>query len=280
MDISSVMDSAVSTITGSVAKAKIRIKDNRSRVEQQLKLNEMGKQKSGGLGAASALAGYATDAATKGVAMAAKSVGLDFNTNYNRVMEVQFNPSSLMLRSYGGSENLQNTNYTRTGGGITRGTVGVHAEMQVKLIFDQISNYSAFTADMLTLSTTRATSQLAGAVGLDKLFEGGPSASVQMVVESFIATMRNENTRRVCFEWGEFYYEGVLSRVNTTYTMFDLSGNPIRAEVTMVLYLVDDDLDKEFDEYWYDAYYAAFIEGNPAAKVMMSMLEKGKSLSL
>ena len=276
MDIRGVLDNAVATVTGSVAKAKIRIKDNRSRREQALNLKEMGKQKSGGLGAASALAGYASDAAGKGLEAAVKTVGVDVDTNYNRVMEVQFNPSSLMLRSYGGSENLQAANYTKDDIGITRGKLGVHTEMQVKLIFDQISNYSAFTSDMLTLSTSRAVSQAAGAIGG---LIGGPSASVQMIVEAFIATMRNENTRRVCFEWGEFYYEGMLSRVNTDYTMFDLSGNPIRAEVTMVLYLVDDDLDKEFNEYWYDAYYAAFIEGNPTAEAMMKLLEKGKMLS-
>lgn len=281
MDISGSLQNAMSTVTGSVAKAKIKIQDNRERKTKQLTLNEMGKQKASGLNPTSALSSYTQGFADMAMGMAASVGGIDFDTKYNREMEVQFNPASIQLSSIGGDDDVQRTNYTQDGAGISRGAIGLHMELSVKLIFDQISNYGAFTQDMFTLSTSRAASQAASAVGgaISELF-GGPTASVQMIVESFIATMRNENTRRICFQWGEFYYEGILSRINTTYTMFDLSGNPVRAEVQMILYLVDDDIDKEFNEYWYDAYYEAFIAGNPAAEVMMKLVEKGKALGI
>ncbi len=282
MDISGVMENAASTITGSVAKAKIKIQDNRARKTKKLTLNEMGKQKTGGaggFGAVSNLTTYTSGLSDALVNAVAKTAGVDLDTKYNRMMEVQFNPASLRLSAMGGDDDVQTTNYTQDGAGISRGAVGLHVEMSVKLIFDQISNYAAFTQDMLTVSTSRAASQAASAIGgaISNALKGTP-ASVQQIVESFVSTMRNENTRRICFQWGEFYYEGVLSRVNSTYTMFDLAGNPIRAEVMMVLYLVDDDLDKEFNEYWEDAYFAAFIESDPAALAMYNLLKAKKGL--
>ncbi len=278
MDVSGVFENAASTITGSVAKAKIKIQDNRARKTKKLTLNEMGKQKTGGaggFGAVSNLTTYASGLSDTLVNAVANAAGVDLDTKYNRMMEVQFNPSSLRLSAMGGDDDVQTTNYTQDGAGISRGAVGLHVEMSVKLIFDQISNYAAFTQDMLTLSSSRAISQATSAIS--NAIKSTP-ASVQQIVESFVATMRNENTRRICFQWGDFYYEGVLSRVNSTYTMFDLAGNLIRAEVMMVLYLVDDDLDKEFNEYWEDAYHAAFIEGDPAAEAMFNMLKAKKGL--
>jgi hypothetical protein len=268
----------MSTVTGSVAKARIKIKDNRARKTATLKKGEMGKQAAGGLNATSALGSYVNKAANAAGKVASNVVpGALKGDKYDKVMEVQFNPTTLQLSSMGGADDVQVTNYTQDGAGVSRGPVGLHTELSFKLIFDQLSNYGAFTQDMLTLSTSRAVSQTAGAIGG---LISGTKPSVQMIVEAFVATMRNENTRRICFEWGEFYYEGILSRVNSAYTMFDLSGNPVRAEVQVVLYLVDDDIDKEFNEYWYDAYYKAFIEGNPAAEAMMLLAEKGKSLGL
>ena len=88
--------------------------------------------------------------------------------------------------------------------------------------------------------------------------------------------MRNENTREICFEWGEFKYEGLLSRINATYKMFDINGNPIRAEVDMVMYLLDMEvMGNKGVDYWEDAYYDAFIADNPAAMSMMALSETG-----
>ena len=279
MDVSGVLQNAASTISGSVEKAKIRIKDNRDKREKQATVTEMGKQKTGGVNVSGALGSYTKSVAQMGFEAFSKTMGEDLNTDYNRVMEVQFNPASLRLSGQGGGEGIQTANYKQNGGDITLGAIGLHVEMSVKLIFDQISNYSAFTNDLLTLSSSRVVSQATSA-GIDAVSQkiNGKTASVQMLVESFIATMRNENTRRICFEWGEFYYEGILSRVTSNYTMFDLNGNPIRAEVTMVLYLVDSSMDKNFGQYWKDAYYDAFIAGNPTAEAMMALAEKTKGL--
>lgn len=274
---------ALSTVTGNVEKAKIKIRDDRGRKTAELKLKDMEKQKtSAGLGIGGIDVGDALADAVDSVADAAKNAieaatGLNLDTTYNREMTVQFNPSSLHISSRGGDE-VQITNFNRNNNGISRGMVNNHIEMSVKLIFDQVSNSGAFVQDMMTVSSSRVIKSATDAIA-DFLF-GTSTQSVQMIVESFVATMRDENTRRICFEWGEFYYEGILNNVTTAYTMFDISGNPVRAEVTLTLYLVDDDIDKDFDEYWYDAYYAAFIEGNPTAMAMMAAAKASKALGL
>ena len=271
MAFSDIMDNALSTITGNVAKATIRIKDKRSRKNAALNESDMPKVSGGGF----SVSDVASNAASKALSMASDIVpGLGaLAGGYNASMTVQFNPSSIQVRSVGGDDDMQITNYTTTGAAVSKGGVGLHVEFSVKLIFDRISNTGAFAQDMLTMSSTRAISTVGGAIS--GLFSGAEQ-SVQVTVEAFIAAMRDENTRSICFEWGEFMYEGVLSRVNSTYTMFDISGNPIRAEVELVIYMVDEKIEgADYSEYWEDAYYEAFISGNPTAMAAYEMAKVG-----
>lgn len=280
MGYEDVFQNAISSAVGDVAKAKIRIYDNRGRKNASLKEGDMAKQKSGGsskFGSLEATVGGLSDNLLKKAAskFAGKEkvnpVGI-----YNRELTVQFNPSSLQLSSVAGDDDMQITSYNSTASGVKTGAVKLHIELSVKLIFDQVSNNAAFVQDLLTLDSSKAIGMATSAVGnaINSRWGTTPQ-SVQVIVEAFTAAMRNENTRRVCFEWGEFCYEGIISRMNTNYTMFDISGNPVRAEVSMVLYLVDEDTDKDFDEYWKDAYFDAFIDGNIAAMAMMELAEKG-----
>ena len=108
------------------------------------------------------------------------------------------------------------------------------------------------------------------------MLTGNVSVSVQQTVEAFIAIMRNENCRMVCFEWGDLKYEGSLRRLNTEYTMFDITGAPIRAKVRMSIYLVEtsDSVLRDYSNgHWFDAYHEAFIMGNPLAETSVSMVD-------
>ena len=273
MAVSDVMQNALSSVTGTVEKAVIKIRDERNLQESTIKKEDITKLKSGsalGLGLdTSVLQSYTGGVADKLMNSMSNLTGLDLeNDGYNRIIEVQFNPSTIQLRSNAGG-NVQVTNYTKDGAGVSRGTTGLHVEMSVKLIFDQISNTAAFEQDQMTLSGTRAIASVSNAIG-DMIF-GKKTQSIQVTVEAFIAALRNENTRWVCFEWGEFKYEGVVRQVNSTYTMFDINGNPVRAEVGLTIYLADSSIRDNDVGYWYDAYYAAFIDGNPTAMAMMAM---------
>lgn len=275
MAFTDVMQNGISSVTGSVEKAIIKIRDERDLKRASLSKEEITKLKSsGGLGLdidldVSALETYTAGLADTVMNSMSSIAGIDLTSDgYSRIIEVQFNPTSLQLRSNAGGD-VQLTDYTQDGNGISRGPSGLHVDLSVRLIFDQISNTAAFQQDNMTLSSTRITAAAASAVG--GLLFGDSAQSVQVTVEAFIAALRNENTRWICFEWGEFKYEGIVRQVNSNYTMFDINGNPVRAEVELVIYLADPSIKANSSGYWYDAYYAAFIDGNPTAMAMMAM---------
>ena len=55
--------------------------------------------------------------------------------------------------------------------------------------------------------------------------------------------------------------------------MFDQLGNPIRAEVGLMLYLVESSTLDYSKGYWYDVYTEAFIDGNPLAEAYLAMAD-------
>ncbi len=279
---------SVMTATGSVEKATIWIRDERELLKKGIvKSGASGYVSSKGVGmlaAASTLTSY-TPSVLDGVTNAIKSaVGIDLTSKkikrlqkggYNRSIPVQFNPTSLRISGRGGDDDVQINNYTQAGRGIGRGAMGFQIELSLNLIFDQVSNTAAFQQDMLTLSSSRAVSSAANIV--NEVALGRKTQSVQVVVEAFIAALRSDKTRMLCFEWGEMMYEGMLRTVNTEYTMFDINGNPVRASVGLLLYLIEsteDGLRDYSNRYWYQAYYDAFIKGNPAAEKMTRLAKK------
>ncbi len=280
MPLNAVMN-AVSTVTGSVEKAVIRLRDMRHFTEDQLKeskgatfsnsamaslSNDLTVLKTAGTG----LLGAAASAAKNLMGMTSQAP-----KEYNRAIQVQFNPSSLKLSGHAGDDDVQITNFTQDGRGVSRGAANLQMDFSVNLIFDQISNTAAFQQDMLTLSSSRLISSIGNnALNAIGNLLGGKPQSVQVTVEAFVAALRNDKTRMICFEWGELCYEGMLRQVNTTYTMFDVTGNPVRAEVGLVIYLMESSSQGIADytnRYWYTAYYNAYIKGNPLAESMLKL---------
>ena len=59
--------------------------------------------------------------------------------------------------------------------------------------------------------------------------------TVRPVAEGFLAAVRNHDRRKVTFQWGSLSYTGAMNSVQSNYTMFNLSGEPIRAEISIRL---------------------------------------------
>ncbi len=272
----------VGSSLGAVAKATIFLQDLRHLQETQLKKYDISASKSGMASPISGLADKVgtlksmTTAGSLTGKLASKLGNLGGNgaqppdDTYNRAIEVQFNPDSIHLRSNAGDDDVQINNYSQDSSqkGIGHGSMDIHVEMSVKLVFDQIQNITSFQQDMLDLSASQKVSQ--GVSALNGVL--GKSQSVQVIVEAFVAALRNPYTRMICFSWGDLQYEGMLRQVNTTYTMFNMAGAPVRATVELILYLVEanNGATKDYTNgYWYDAYYNAFIDNNPLAQMML-----------
>ena len=185
------------------------------------------------------------------------------NPVYDKSFEVQFNPSTLTLSSYAADDDVEIQDFRTGGGQISRGAVDLHVELGVQLIFDRMVNASAFSEDVLNYSYSGLAKNIGGAISraTEEKTVGQPN-SVQVMVEGLTAALRDENTRRVCFEWGKMSYSGILKNVNANYTMFDREGRPVRAVVTLKLYLRDSSVTPTDQGYWEEAYEAAFGDNN------------------
>ncbi len=278
--VDAVMNGA-STLTGSVEKAVIWLRDQRPLKEADIKEKKPSSYNFSALGSLVDLPDVLTAATglgdiARGALKAAMGLGSKAPKEYNKCIEVQFNPSSIKISGHAGDDDVQITNFTQDGRGVSRGAANLQMDFSVSLIFDQVSNTAAFQQDLLTISSSRGI-QMGGKIVTDVVggfFGGGKPQSVQVMVEAFIAALRNDKTRMVCFEWGELCYEGMLRQVNTNYTMFDMLGNPVRAEVGLVLYLMETSakgISDYTDRYWAVAYEEAFINGNPLAETVYNL---------
>ena len=74
-------------------------------------------------------------------------------------------------------------------------------------------------------------------------------------------------------------YEGVLNRVASQYTMFNTSGEPVRAVVQLSLICADQNVNPHSLGSWQKAYNSAFGAGNSlvnAGQKVGSLLNIGK----
>ena len=253
----------IGTLTGNIEKAVIAIQDKRDVQTKEKEAVEAGKQAANGIAAATnslselnkmidlKKTGSLSTALTASNGLVAKSA---------RIFTVQFNPSELQFSGYGGGfvQKINFVNNKKADEDVTFGNMQSRITMTVKLIFDQVDPQDAFMSDKFTLSYTSVTK---GAVkGVKKLL-GKKTNSVQTQVEGFIGALRNENTREITFAWGKMCYTGILNRISSQYTMFSVTGEPIRAVVTLTMVCADETIEDNTMGNWDAQYKKAFGSG-------------------
>ncbi len=170
---------------------------------------------------------------------------------------VQFNPSELSISGYGGGM-VQKMDYTQ-GGKTSFEEANAQISLSVKLIFDKADTQDAFMADKWNASPTALA---ANAVKAAKSLAGKSNHSVQTEVEGFVAALYSPRTREITFGWGNMSYTGILNGVSARYTMFNVQGIPIRAEVTLSMLCVDKVVSEGSMGSWEAGYNKAFGQGS------------------
>lgn len=180
-------------------------------------------------------------------------------------VQVQFNPSSISFQGNGGE--------------IRRESVGGAGEnefqqfdrpsetiMGMELIFDDTNNKDAFMmdAELPLLSEITSVGGLTQRIEQSVTEERGMVYSVQDTTELFVAAMVQNFTRLVGFAWNKMIFWGELVGVSVSYTMFNKSGAPIRAKVTIQIrqdQAIGSQNAYATEEQWEDAFEELFKTG-------------------
>lgn len=158
--------------------------------------------------------------------------------------QVQFNPSSLSIRTRGNAFDLANV--TPDGSNITEIIDTPPLILSFTLHFDAMVQGDCFMGDTLS---TGVSSQTAMNLVNSK------NASVLPQMSGLIAALNNPKNREIAFCWGKFHFEGLLDSVTAKYTMFSTTGNPVRGEANVKLSLIRD---IAVLERWKESYVTAF----------------------
>ena len=136
----------------------------------------------------------------------------------------------------------------------------VYVKMSVKLLFDRMDPGDCFLSAKTNVSFSSDVTSVVKSV--TRGFTGKSKLTVQEEVEGLIAALRSPYTRCITFNWGNMSYQGVLNRVASQYTMFNSSGEPVRAVVQLSLICADEKVSPNSLGSWQDAYNTAFGGGS------------------
>lgn len=147
-------------------------------------------------------------------------------------VSLPFNPSSLKITAAAGGKRP-----IVDGDGKTKeAPLDPRIMVSFTVYVDEVNNADAFLFERVNLS--------GGVMGLAKSayhLLSSQNYSVAEYVEGFIAALRNPDYNAISFQWASMEYTGTLNNLSAKYTMFNPSGVPIKAEITIRIQCVSTD---------------------------------------
>lgn len=122
-----------------------------------------------------------------------------------RQFQVPFNPNTLKISAYAGKVH-EIRDMSGSGKNYSYKENEINVELSVQLLFDNSNN---------------------------------PKYNVQAQIEGLMEALKNSNTRVISFYWGKQYYYGILKQVAADCSMFDITGNLMRATVDLIIDIID-----------------------------------------
>ena len=188
-------------------------------------------------------------------------------------LEVQYNPSSIHMQTVTGSQldYCGGSMGNKANNMIVQNTVPTSTTMTVQLIFDDVNMFDAFMVNNIN-SPVGATAQAV------KYFVSGKH-TVQPQVEGILSLLTMDATRQVIFYWAKMSFRGELTGVQARYTMFNKSGDPIRAVVSLSIRQGEQEM--LYDSgYWEKAYENLFEKGKHNGQGILAKATNNNILNL
>ncbi|MDR2088432.1 MAG: hypothetical protein LBP73_03645 [Clostridiales Family XIII bacterium] len=240
--MSGIMDDIKSSVTGSTEPAYIVVHDFRKSMAWS------------GRSAAEALPDIARQALNGGGA------GAQNFESQDKVFRVQYNPSELEFYASAPQERVrdlrpQGSEENRI---VQESPLPGKVELSMSLWFDKMSQASSFM-----LEKSLAPTSVTGVTNIAKSF--AKEQTVRDEVEGFIAALRHPHTQWITLHWADLSFSGVLFSVNAQYTMFSMTGLPVRARVS--IRVRQEAIQRDMDD-WVDRDFEAAFGGDRSNLVL------------
>lgn len=228
----------------------------------------------------SSLLGSSVNSLTKKVLSAANNIGGSaFATAANALvggggsLEVQYNPSSLSINANANpvpfSYLLKNTDNGIPNQDLRPPSI----TLSVQLVFDDMNVKDAFMADKFRVTSVGDAISTASALAKNL---SGNGYSVQPETNALVAMLMKDSTRLVTFQWADMSFTGEVCQVQARYTMFSVSGQPIRSVVDLVI--VQAITSSGDVTQWENAFDKSFADSLAACSTGKSLLQKAGNL--
>jgi len=167
-------------------------------------------------------------------------------------MKFQFNPSSINISARGGGRKQRITNEQ---GKEDFSPQETKMYLNFQFIVDRTDVTNAFMFEKFSLTASRALNEIGSAIG--NAINGKDNAyTVQPLVDGLVAALRSSGDVAARFTWNKMNYYGIINKIDSTYTMFNPSGDPIRAviRISMTMATQKGTEDKPLDMIWAKKY--------------------------
>lgn len=191
------------------------------------------------------------------------------------VLQVQYNPASISLTANATNVPVQYLQQNLDQGIPNQNLRPPAVVLSVDLIFDAVNNKDAFMFEKFRLSATDVAADVAAGLLSKKGF------TVQPQTNGLIAMVMRNSTRTVTFKWADMTFTGEVTEISARYTMFSVSGKPIRSMVKLnitqkVEGTADGDYwDKAFDKAFGGKYTPKDSGGKSAADTLGNLINLG-----
>jgi hypothetical protein len=169
---------------------------------------------------------------------------------------VQYNPSTLKIQANAESieaKRLQKKVTEDIPNAFTRPPSIV---LTVDLIFDAVNVKDSFMADKFRLSAGDVVTDVAAVINR-------ANYTVQPQTNALLAMLHRKGTSNVVFAWRSMSFWGNVEEVQARYTMFSVSGRPVRSVVT---FAISQESKNIKDTYWENAMDKCFGEATAAGE--------------
>lgn len=210
-----ILSQAASDLTGKIETAYLVVHDYRSiKEKKQLQMTSPNQS------------GVSLMDAAKANAIMDDPTGPGLSAADRKIFRVQFNPSQIHLYTAAPAHTISNV--TKSGNQQNTDTNNQpRIEMTLPLVFDAMNPADSFMLDKFTAGVSAQ--QIVNITSAAK----GKVYSVQPQMEGLVAILRNPFTRQVTFHWGDFEFFGQVRQIMANYTMFSVTGRPVRGQITL-----------------------------------------------